>query len=114
MGHPRLSVGESILLIHTQRTVIYGVVIVSRNIERTNENDGLKMTVLEHWFTYNHFVPFDYRVREAENAPRPERRTIRAKPSNPYDNNGGIESGGEDVDSLMGQATYTPAGQYLW
>ena len=32
---------------HTQRTVIYGVVIVSRNLERTNENDGFKMTALE-------------------------------------------------------------------
>ena len=29
-----------------QRTVIYGVVIVSRNLERTNENDGFKMTAL--------------------------------------------------------------------
>ena len=47
MGHPRLLVGEPILLIHAQqRTVIYGVVIVSRNLERTNENDGFKMTAL--------------------------------------------------------------------
>ena len=48
MGHPRFSVGEFILLIHAcaQRTVIYGVVIVSRNLERTNENDGFKMTAL--------------------------------------------------------------------
>ena len=30
-----------------QRTVNYGVVIVSRNLERTNENDGFKMTALE-------------------------------------------------------------------
>ena len=47
MGHPCLSVGESILLIHAQRTVIYDVVIVSKNLERTNENDGFKMTALE-------------------------------------------------------------------
>ena len=40
--------GESILHVHAQRTVIYGVVIVSRNLERTNENDGFKMTALEH------------------------------------------------------------------
>ena len=39
--------GKSILLIHAQRTVIYGVVIVDRNLERTNENDGFKMTALE-------------------------------------------------------------------
>ena len=26
---------------------VYGMVIVSRNLERTNENDGLKMTALE-------------------------------------------------------------------
>ena len=32
MGHPRVSVGESILL---------------RNRERTKENDGFKMTALE-------------------------------------------------------------------
>ena len=42
MGHPRLSIGESILFIHN-----YGVVMVSRNIERANENDGFKMTALE-------------------------------------------------------------------
>ena len=47
MGHPRLSVGESIPIIHAHRTVNYGVVIVSRNLERTNENDGFKMTALE-------------------------------------------------------------------
>ena len=35
------------LLIHAQRTVTYGVVIVSRNLERTNENDGFKMAELE-------------------------------------------------------------------
>ena len=53
MGNPRLLVGEPILLIHAQRTtailqrtVIYGVAIVSRNLERTNENDGFKMTAL--------------------------------------------------------------------
>ena len=34
--------------IHAQRTVIYGVVIVSRNIERTNQNDGFKLTALEY------------------------------------------------------------------
>ena len=34
--------------IHAQRTVIYGVVIVSRNLERTNRNDGFKMTALEY------------------------------------------------------------------
>ena len=43
MGHPRLLVG----IIHVQRTVIYAVVSVSRNFERTNENDGFKMTALE-------------------------------------------------------------------
>ena len=47
MGHPRLSVGESILFIHAQRTVNYGVVIVIRNLERTNENYGFKITALE-------------------------------------------------------------------
>ena len=43
MDHPHLSVGESILLIHALYTVIYVfcfVVIVSRNLERANENDG--------------------------------------------------------------------------
>ena len=39
MGHPR-SVGESILLIQ--------LVIVSRNLDRANENDGFKMTALEY------------------------------------------------------------------
>ena len=41
--------GESILLIHAYayHTVIYGVVIVSRNRERANENNGFKMTALE-------------------------------------------------------------------
>ena len=34
-------------LIHAQRPVIYGVVIVSRNLERTNQNDRFKMTALE-------------------------------------------------------------------
>ena len=49
MGHPRLSVGESILFIHAcaKRTVNYGVVMVSRNLERANENDGFKMTALK-------------------------------------------------------------------
>ena len=48
MGHPRLLVGEPILFIHAlQHTVIYGVVIVSRNLERTNEMTGFKMTALE-------------------------------------------------------------------
>ena len=49
MDHPHLSVGESILLIHAcaYRHVIYGVVIVSRNLARVNENDGFKMTALE-------------------------------------------------------------------
>ena len=35
------------LFIYAQRTVHYGVVIVSRNLERTNQNDGFKMTALE-------------------------------------------------------------------
>ena len=55
MRHPRLSMGESMLLIHAKRTVIYGVVIVSRNlehVERTNENDGFKMTALECQLTF--------------------------------------------------------------
>ena len=30
-----------------QRTVYYGGVIVSRNLERTNKNGGFKMTALE-------------------------------------------------------------------
>ena len=30
-----------------QRTVIYGMVIVSRNLERTNQNDRFKITALE-------------------------------------------------------------------
>ena len=49
MGHPCLSVGESILFIHAcaQRTVNYSVVMVSRNLERANENDRFKMTALE-------------------------------------------------------------------
>ena len=47
MGHPRSSDGESIvLIIHAQRNVIYGVVIVSRYLERTNKNDRFEMTVL--------------------------------------------------------------------
>ena len=49
MSHPRLSVGESTA---NTRTTHYSalsstVVIVSRNLERTNENDGFKMTALE-------------------------------------------------------------------
>ena len=49
MRHPRLSVGESILVIHAcaKRTVMYGVGIVSRNLERANENDRFKMTALK-------------------------------------------------------------------
>ena len=41
MGHPLLSVGESIQLIHVcaYRTVICGMVNVSRDLERANEND---------------------------------------------------------------------------
>ena len=46
MGHPHLSVGKSFLFIH-KHTVNYGVVMVSRNLERANENDGFKMTALE-------------------------------------------------------------------
>ena len=51
MGRPRLLVGKPILLIihahkSLQHTVIYGVVMVSRNLERTNEKDGFKMTAL--------------------------------------------------------------------
>ena len=60
MGHPRLLVGNPFCMYtHNtlQRTVIYGVVIVSRHLERTNENDGFKMTALEsvlyiEWFRY--------------------------------------------------------------
>ena len=33
--------------VYTQRTVIYGVVIVNRNLERTNQNDGFKITALQ-------------------------------------------------------------------
>ena len=44
--------GESILLIHivvcAYRTVIYGVVIVSRKLERANENDGFQMTAFKY------------------------------------------------------------------
>ena len=45
--------GESIL-IHAcaYRTVIYSVVIVSRNLERANEKGGFKMTALE-FITHN-------------------------------------------------------------
>ena len=48
MGHPRLSVDESMLFIHAcaERTVNYGMVMVSRNLERANENDRFKMTAL--------------------------------------------------------------------
>ena len=34
------------LFTHAQRTVIYGVVIINRNVERANENEGFKMTAL--------------------------------------------------------------------
>ena len=34
--------------IHAQRTVIYGMVIVSRYLERTNQNNGFNMTALEY------------------------------------------------------------------
>ena len=47
MSRPPLSVGKSKLLIHAQRTVIYGVLIVSRNLERTNESEGFEITTLE-------------------------------------------------------------------
>ena len=33
--------------IHAQCTVHYGVVIVGRNLEKINQNDGFKMTALE-------------------------------------------------------------------
>ena len=57
MPHPRLLVGEPILLIHTLKcTVIYGVVIVSRNLERTNENDRFKMTALKKCIHHLHTV----------------------------------------------------------
>ena len=52
MVHPRLSVGEFIMFIHAQRTVIYGVVIVGKILERTNENYGFKMTALEMYRLY--------------------------------------------------------------
>ena len=39
--------GESILFIHACADN-YGVVMVSRNLERANENDGFKMTALEY------------------------------------------------------------------
>ena len=32
-----------------KRTVNYGVVMVSRNLEKANENNGFKMTALECW-----------------------------------------------------------------
>ena len=38
---------------HTRNTVIYGMVIVDRNFERTNQNDGFKMTVLQSIGQYN-------------------------------------------------------------
>ena len=41
MGHPRLLVGEPILLIHAQRTASHC------HLRRGNENDGFKMTALE-------------------------------------------------------------------
>ena len=60
MGHPRLLVGEPILHVHAQHTTAHchlRRVIVSRHLERTNENDGFKMTALEsvlyiEWFRY--------------------------------------------------------------
>ena len=47
--HARVTLREPTIraVLYTQRTVIYGVVIVSRNLERTNQNDGFKMTALE-------------------------------------------------------------------
>ena len=58
INHPRLSVGESILLIHAQRTVIYDVVIVNRNFERTNENNGFERTALECSITFSKNIVF--------------------------------------------------------
>ena len=39
---------RAILYTHAQRTVIYGVVIVSKKKERTNQTDGFKMIALEY------------------------------------------------------------------
>ena len=59
-GSPRLLVGESTLLIHARRTVIYVVVIVSRNLERTNQNNWIKMTALECKATVTHQTDSKY------------------------------------------------------
>ena len=63
MGHPRLLVGEPILFIHAQRTVIYSVVIVSRILERTDENDGFKMAALQYRLNYSILVNSDIQCK---------------------------------------------------
>ena len=49
IGHIRLLVGEPMLLIHTQRTIAHCQLRRGncQYLERTNENDGFKMTALE-------------------------------------------------------------------
>ena len=52
MGLHRLSVGESVLRnTHKALSSIFGVVIVSRNLEKTNENDGFKMRALKRLYS---------------------------------------------------------------
>ena len=52
-SHTRLLVGKPMLLMHAlQRTVNYGVVIVSRNLEWANENDGFKITAFEFYIIH--------------------------------------------------------------
>ena len=51
------------------------------------------------------------RIREAENAPRPQ-RTVK-KVSNPYDNNVSDEADNAEDNKLMGEATYQPAGEII-
>ena len=55
-------------LIHAHRTVIYGVVIVNRNLERTNQNDGFKMTALESTVKDQSFVGMGHPMHRLEGA----------------------------------------------
>ena len=47
MSHPRQWANPYCLKHACAQRTVYGVVIVSRNLERANENDGFKMTALE-------------------------------------------------------------------
>ncbi|XP_072051398.1 endophilin-A1-like isoform X1 [Amphiura filiformis] len=50
------------------------------------------------------------RIREAESAPRPQ-RSVMKKISNPYDNNVSDDADNGEDNTMMGEATYQPAGQ---